>query len=125
MSRELNIKVVHDFFDTLVIKKDFELARQFIAPNYIEHSIEASDGLEGLKNDVIGYLKVYPMSTAEIKRTVADGDMVILHVHTVLEPGTPGRAVMESFRLENGKVVEHWDISEDIPTKLKHNNGVF
>ena len=55
----------------------------------------------------------------------ADGDFVILHCHSVREPGTPGRAVVDIFKLENGKVVEHWDVIQDIPDKPMNSNGMF
>ena len=53
------------------------------------------------------------------------GDYVILHVHNVREPGTRGRAIIDIFKFENGKIVEHWDVAQDIPEKMPHNNGMF
>jgi predicted SnoaL-like aldol condensation-catalyzing enzyme len=45
-----------------------------------------------------------------------------------LEPGNPdnsGRALADYFRLENGKVVEHWDVIQDIPQTSANDNGMF
>ena len=67
----------------------------------------------------------FPDSHSEIKRSFADGDYVILHVHAVREPGTRGRAIVDIFRLEEGKIVEHWDVAQDIPEKMPHSNGMF
>ena len=64
-------------------------------------------------------------SKLKFKAQFADGDYVILHVHAVREPGTLGRAIVDIFRLENGKIVEHWDVAQDIPEKMPHNNGMF
>jgi predicted SnoaL-like aldol condensation-catalyzing enzyme len=61
----------------------------------------------------------------EIKRVFADGDYVILHVHAVREPGTRGVAVVDIFKLENGKIVEHWDVVQPIPEKAANTNGMF
>ena len=55
----------------------------------------------------------------------ADGDYVILHVHNVAEPGQRGAAIVDIFRLENGKVVEHWDVRQDIPEKSANSNTMF
>jgi predicted SnoaL-like aldol condensation-catalyzing enzyme len=55
----------------------------------------------------------------------ADGDYVILHCHSIHEPGTLGRAVVDIFKLENGKVVEHWDVIQDVPEKPMNANGMF
>ncbi len=56
-----------------------------------------------------------PNSKSEIKRAFADGDYVILHVHSVRQPGTRGNAIVDIFRLDKGKVVEHWDAVQPIP----------
>jgi len=50
---------------------------------------------------------------------------VILHVHNVPEPGARGAAIVDIFRLENGKVVEHWDVRQDIPEQAANSNGML
>ena len=67
----------------------------------------------------------FPNSRSEIKRVFADGDYVILHVHAVREPGTRGNAIVDIFRLEDGKIVEHWDVVQPIPEKAANPNGMF
>ena len=67
----------------------------------------------------------FPASRSEIKRVFADGDYVILHVHAVREPGTRGNAIVDIFKLENGKIVEHWDVVQPIPEKAANANGMF
>jgi predicted SnoaL-like aldol condensation-catalyzing enzyme len=54
-----------------------------------------------------------------------DGDYVILHVHAVREPGSRGNAIVDIFKLENGKVVEHWDVVQAIPETPANNNTMF
>ena len=41
------------------------------------------------------------------------------------EPGTRGNAIIDIFKFENGKVVEHWDVVQPIPEKPANNNGMF
>jgi hypothetical protein len=50
---------------------------------------------------------------------------VILHVHVVREPGSRGGAHVDIFRLENGKVAEHWDVDEPIPADIANPHGPF
>jgi predicted SnoaL-like aldol condensation-catalyzing enzyme len=50
---------------------------------------------------------------------------VIVHVHAVREPGTRGLAIFDLFKLENGKVVEHWDTVQPIPETAQNNNTMF
>ena len=120
-----NKKAVVDFYEKAINEKDFDAASKYLGPRYIQHNPTAPDGAEGLKG-FIGFLKSkFPQSKSEIKRVFAEGDYVILHVHSVREPGTRGRAIVDIFRLENGKIVEHWDVAQDVPEKPANTNGMF
>ena len=120
-----NKKNVVEFYEKAINQKDFDAASKHLGSRYIQHNPVAADGPEGLKA-FIGFLRdKFPNSKSEIKRVFAEGDYVILHVHAVREPGTRGRAIVDIFRLENGKIVEHWDVAQDIPEKMPHNNGMF
>ena len=82
---------------------------------YVQHNPNAADGPEGFRK-FIGFLREkFPNSKSEIKRSFVDGDYVILHVHAVREPGTRGNAIIDIFKLENGKIVEHWDVGAADP----------
>ncbi len=120
-----NKKIVSDFYEQAINKKDFEAASRYLGPGYIQHNQRATDGAAGLKNFLDWLRDEYPRSRSEIKRIFADGDFVILHVHAVREPGTRGTAIVDIFRLENGKIVEHWDVHEDIIDKPANRNGMF
>ena len=122
---EANKKTVLEFYEAGLNKKDFEAASKYFGPKYIQHNPGAPDGIEGFKTFVNFLRTKFPNSHSEIKKVFADGDYVILHVHAVREPGTLGRAIVDIFRLENGKIVEHWDVAQDIPEKMPHGNGMF
>jgi predicted SnoaL-like aldol condensation-catalyzing enzyme len=85
----------------------------------------AADGPEGLKAFIAFLKDKFPNNRSEIKRIFADGDYVIVHVHAVRERGTRGNAIVDIFKLENGKVVEHWDVIQPIPENAANNNGMF
>jgi predicted SnoaL-like aldol condensation-catalyzing enzyme len=122
---EANKKTVLEFYEAGLNKKDFDAASKYFGPKYIQHNPGAPDGIEGFKTFVNFLRSKFPNSHSEIKKVFADGDYVILHVHAVREPGTLGRAIVDIFRLEDGKIVEHWDVAQDIPEKMPHNNGMF
>ena len=122
---EANKKVVLDFYEKAINQKNFEAAAVHFGPRYTQHNPNAGDGPEGLRA-FLGFLREkFPASRSEVKRVFTDGDYVILHVHAVREPGTRGRAIIDIFRLENGKIVEHWDVAQDVPEKAANSNGMF
>jgi predicted SnoaL-like aldol condensation-catalyzing enzyme len=122
---EANKKTVLEFYEAGLNKKDFDAAAKYFGPKYIQHNPGAPDGIEGFKTFVNFLRSKFPNSHSEIRKVFADGDYVILHVHAVREPGTLGRAIVDIFRLEDGKIVEHWDVAQDIPEKMPHGNGMF
>jgi predicted SnoaL-like aldol condensation-catalyzing enzyme len=122
---EVNKKIVTAFYEQAINQKDFAEATKYLGTRYTQHNPSAADGREGLKAFIQFLRDNYPGAHSEIKRVFADGDYVILHVHSIREPGTRGRAIFDLFKLENGKIVEHWDAVQDIPEKSANTNGMF
>jgi predicted SnoaL-like aldol condensation-catalyzing enzyme len=122
---ERNKKVVLEFYQKGLNDKDGEAAAKHFGSRYIQHNPLAADGVEGFKAFVKFLKEKFPNSRSEIKRVFADGNFVILHVHSVREPGTRGAAIVDIFRLEDGKIVEHWDVIQPIPDKAANTNGMF
>ena len=123
--QEVNKKNVAEFYDKALNQKDFDAASRYLGPRYTQHNPVAADGAEGLKAFIQFLRDKFPNARSEIKRVFADGDHVIVHVHALREPGTRGRAIVDIFKLENGKIVEHWDVAQDIPEKAANANGMF
>jgi predicted SnoaL-like aldol condensation-catalyzing enzyme len=122
---EENKKNVAAFYDAVLNQKDFDAASKYLGDRYTQHNPGAADGPQGLKGFIAFLKDKFPNNHSEIKRIFADGDYVIVHVHAVREPGTRGNAIVDIFKLENGKVVEHWDVVQPVPEKAANNNGMF
>ena len=123
--QEANKKNVVEFYDKALNQKDFEAAARHLGPRYTQHNPVAADGPEGLKAFIQFLRDKFPNARSEIKRVFAEGDYVIVHVHAIREPGTRGRAIIDIFKLENGKLVEHWEVAQDVPEKAANANGMF
>ena len=122
---EANKKLVREFYEKALNEKNYEAAAKYLGPKYVQHNPRAADGAEGLKS-YLEFLKgKFPKSRSEIKRVFADGDHVILHVHAVREPGTKGQAIIDIFRVADGKIVEHWDVIQPVPKKSANRNTMF
>ena len=124
---EANKKTVAAFYDAVLNKKDYNLALTFIGKaGYKQHNPTAKDGVEGMQGFINFLKEKFPNNKSEIKKSFADGNYVIVHVHAVREPGTRGNAIIDIFPLdEKGKVVEHWDAVQPIPETAQNTNTMF
>ncbi|MEN9659729.1 MAG: hypothetical protein RL571_3194 [Pseudomonadota bacterium] len=120
-----NKALVLKFYDIAFNKLDAEAVVPFIAKDYIQHNPEVANGVQPLQ-DFIRYLKTNsPNSRAVIKRVIAEGDLVMLHVHSQDKAGERGMAIVDIFRVKNGKITEHWDVIQAVPEKDANGNGMF
>ncbi|MEN4917518.1 nuclear transport factor 2 family protein [Achromobacter spanius] len=120
-----NKQAVLAFYEKGLNQKDADAALAYVGERYVQHNPNAADGPEGFRRFVAYLRDKFPNSRSEIKRVFTDGDYVILHVHAVREPGTRGNAIIDIFRLEGGKIVEHWDAVQPIPEQSANANGMF
>lgn len=123
--QEANRRTVLAFYEKGLNEKDADAALAYVGDRYVQHNPNAADGRDGFRKFVAFLRDKYPQSHSEIKRAFVDGDYVILHVHAVREPGTRGSAIMDIFRLERGKIVEHWDVNQPVPEQAANGNTMF
>jgi len=122
---EVNLALVRGLFDEVLNPMDSGAVDRFIAPDYIQHNPTVEDGREPLKA-FLDFIKVQsPEAVHEVKRMFADADHVIVHYHVRRWPDDKGFAVMDIFRIENGLIAEHWDVSQDVVTDGPNVNGMF
>src|SRR5690242_8808053 len=121
-----NKRNVLAFYEAGINDKDFDAAAELIGDSYVQHNPAIADGAAGFKGRVDYIKKTFPQLRAEVKNIFADGDYVIAHVHGVRVPGQRGTAIVDIFRLdEDGKLIEHWDVMQDIPEQAENANGMF
>jgi predicted SnoaL-like aldol condensation-catalyzing enzyme len=116
------------FYEAAFCERDAEKAREFLGDIYIQHNPAVPDGPEGVLSLVRFRRDRFPNSHSEVKRVIAEGDLVALHIHSVLVPGTPGRNIVDIFRVDGDRIVEHWDAVQEIPERVfppLNDNGVF
>ncbi|WP_199547059.1 nuclear transport factor 2 family protein [Streptomyces sp. N35] len=125
---ERNKQIVVDYYQTAFGGNPEKAIANHFGPVYIQHNPDAADGPEAFIGFVRWLRGEYPNVQLNIKKVMAEGNMVVTLSHLDLEPGdpdNPGRALADFFRLENGKVVEHWDVIQEVPLESANPNGMF
>lgn len=124
---EANKDAVRGFLDTVFNKHQVADAFQkYVGLVYIQHNPNVPDGIEAAVKGLTWVTTTRsPQLHLEIKRMVAEGDLVVAHTHQIRQPGDRGQAIIEIFRVQNGRIVEHWDVVEEVPETAKNNNTMF
>ncbi|GAA1937824.1 nuclear transport factor 2 family protein [Kitasatospora viridis] len=122
---EANKRTVLAFYQAAINEKDHHAAAKLLGDTYIQHNPRIADGLEGFREFVETLRVDFPDLRCEVRRIFAEGDHVIAHVHGVRVPGGPVTAIVDIFRLEGGRIAEHWDVMQQVPDEARNRNGMF
>ena len=123
---EQNQKIVVDFYEGVFSKQQVQTySDRYIGIQYIQHNPYVADGKAPFVNYFTQYFKEHPDAKNTIKRVVAEGDLVVLHVHSTQNAQDRGEAVVDIVRVEQGKIVEHWDVIQSIPAESANRNTMF
>jgi predicted SnoaL-like aldol condensation-catalyzing enzyme len=126
---ERNKRTVIAFYTMTVNDHDPEGAvKKYVGAEYRQHNPFVEDGKEAFIAFFKDRFQRDPKARMEIKRSVAEGDFVVVHVHHPDPARGKGRATMDWFRLDaNGKIVEHWDVAQQVPqdNEVRNQNTMF
>lgn len=126
---EDNKAIVADFVNTILMQGDMSKINQFIDNEddaYLQHNTMVADGLSGLGKALGELAKAgMPMVYKENHKILGEGNFVLAISEGVFM--NKDVAFYDLFRLDNGKIVEHWDVIENIPPReeWKNDNGKF
>ena len=117
---EQNKAIVLEAFDTLFNKRDYAAAERYWSPGYIQHSAHIEPGREGLFNLIKG---IPPTLRYEAGLIIAEGDFVIVHGRFSGFGAPVNWIAADILRVEDGILVEHWDIIQDEATQQQSKSG--
>jgi predicted SnoaL-like aldol condensation-catalyzing enzyme len=120
-----NLELVEGMLANVLGPLDSAHVDHFFRPDYIQHSPMADDGSAALKAFLDWAKDASPHYVHDVKRIIVDGDYVVVHAHTIREPGTLGFAVIDIFRVQNGLIAEHWDALCEVPAESRNASGMF
>jgi len=123
---ENNKRIVREYYELAFNeRKPEEAVEKYMGSYYRQHNPQAGDGAEPFIGFVKYYTQTFPDLHMDIKRLIAEGDLVVVHNHHTRYASDRGVAVIDVFRLEDGKIVEHWDVLQDVPETAANNNTMF
>ncbi|WEH12863.1 nuclear transport factor 2 family protein [Streptomyces sp. VNUA24] len=106
-------------------KKPQRAADRYIGATYTQHNPNFADGKAAFVSAVTDYTKQFPQLNEDVKRVSAEGDLVYVHTHETTTPTDLGSAVVDIFRFKDGKIVEHWDVTQAVPETSANDNTMF
>jgi len=118
-NKELVLTFYRTIFDDHKVAGAFE---KYATPDYVQHGPLAED-VPSTIQFLQSYLDATPDHWWEVKRVLTDGDLVALHIHSRVGADDPGRAIVDIFRVEDGRVVEHWEVIQ--PVVEMQNRSMF
>lgn len=123
---EENKKLVSDFLQSFFGDKDTTAIDKYLADNIIQHSPLLHDTKQGFKEDTRPYYSRpnLPKTKVDIKQIAAEGDKVWTMVRDVA-PNGKVFARMDIFKVENGKITEHWSVEQAEPKESDNKNTMF
>jgi len=96
-----------------------------LGDTYVQHNPGAPDGAAAFVGYVHAMRGRFPELHLEVRRTVAEGDLVVTHSEFHLVPGDRGLAVADIWRIADGRIVEHWDVIQQVPEESANTNTMF
>ena len=110
---ETNKRNVVEYYELAFNEHQPEQAvERYVGSEYIQHNPQAPDGPEAF----IAFVRAFPEISVDIRRVIGEGDLVVTHGVVKSTEDDPGTVAVDIFRLEDGKVVEHWDVmQEEVP----------
>ena len=122
---ESNKKIVTDFYQQMFGDKDISAVDKYISSDeYIQHNPTVADGAEAFKEAAKIWFEGAPRTKVDILRIAAEGDLVFIHVRD-MNPDGSLQSVIDIFRLKDGKIVEHWDVMQDVPKEAANDHPMF
>jgi NADPH:quinone reductase-like Zn-dependent oxidoreductase/predicted SnoaL-like aldol condensation-catalyzing enzyme len=120
-----NKGIVTDYVERLLVNQDLSAIDAHMSPERREHNPGVPAGAADLKAGLQAYTDEFPELKISLKRVMGEGDLVAAHLHVVNSPGERGKSVIDLFRVRHGKIVEHWDASQDVPENAANDNTMF
>lgn len=121
--REVSERFIEVFYNQNRLVDGF---RAWVHPDYIQHDPNSPTGRDATIEVLERHMQANPQMTHDVKRVIyGDDGLVAVHYHFKRTPEDRGSAVVDIYRIEDGYLVEHWDVIQSIPEQSLNDNTMF
>ena len=128
--REVADRFIEVFYNQNRLTDGFEA---WVHPDYIQHDPNSPTGRDPTIEVLAAHMQAHPQMTHDVKRVIygddgaaeGGGTMVAVHYHFKRAPDDRGSAVVDIFRVQDGYLVEHWDVIQPVPEEALNDNTMF
>jgi len=121
-----NKALVMKAYQELFGDHDLTTLDRYWATPYIQHNPTMTDGIDSVKQmlESLG-ISHWPKQKVEFKRVIAEGDLVMLQVVQPKSNNSPETVIVDIFRVESGKIAEHWDVTQAVPADAVNKRTMY
>lgn len=120
--KQTSADIARGFYQEVIVNKDMSKYDKYIGDTYVQHATGYPDGVEPLREELAGNAKEH-YNLVNILRVVGEGDYAALH--SLWEYKNNKMVYVDIWRIENGKLVEHWDHFQKVPEKAENDNTIY
>jgi predicted SnoaL-like aldol condensation-catalyzing enzyme len=124
-STAANKKLVMYLFDQLLYENNSLVIAKYVSADYKQHNPTLADGPEGLREYIDWRRAQDPQPRNIAKRVIAEGDLVVIMNDYQVQPGVSFMNIDDTFRVKDGKIVEHWDVIQLVTSTTASGNDLW
>lgn len=121
---QASIETAQGFYNDVLLYRNLNNFSRYVGDTYLQHAPAYGDGPGELLAAVAGELTNDPGIKIEILRTIAEGPYVAIHSAWTTSTGET-YVYVDIWRVEDGKLVEHWDHYQQAPEKSANTNTMY
>ena len=119
--KQLVLRMFEEFFNA----HDLSAADRYLHADYIQHDYDVPPGRDGFKAYFTQVFSMFPQFRVDVKHLIQDGDMIAMHGYGVTDPGKIEVLVVDTYRIRDGLLYEHWGTVQQLPPEQFGNPGLF
>ena len=110
-----NNELAKNFFEEFFNQHDFSAIDKYLHPDYIQHDYDVPDGREGFREHFAKVFTIFPQFRVNLIHVISQDDMVVIHGYGITDPGKIEVLVVDTYRVQDGLLAEHWGTVQNLP----------